>query len=146
MGYYIDLLFKSNYETYQELLDFIVEFAEEWKYKKYLDLPNAEINKEYIEDLLEGDVYFDETGDICIQSSTKYGTLIQQGLEKFASKLIDENREEDFTLAEAGEEYDDFGVKGEYDYDVDVYVYKEIEPALRNPCKLKKGNLFIKID
>lgn len=145
MGYYMDILFKSNYETYQELLEFIVEFAKDWQYRKYLN-PNDVINKEYIEDLLEDDVFYDERGDICIKSCVKYGTLIQKGIEEFTKKLIDENREEDFTLAEAGEEYDDYGVKGEYDLDVDVYVYKEIEPALRKPKKLKKGNLFIKIE
>lgn len=145
MGYYIDILFKSDYEVYKELIGFIVEFAKDWQYKKYLN-PNDIIDEDYVENLLEGDVFFDENGDICIKSSTKYGTLIQQGIEKFTNKLIEDGREEDFTLAEAGEEYDDYGVKGEYDLDVDVYVYKEIEPSLVKPHKLKKGSLFIKIE
>ena len=145
MGYYIDMAFKSNYETYEELLEFMVDFAKDWQGKKYLN-PNTFIDREYIEDLLNNNVYFDVNGDICISVSTKYGSLIQKGIEEFTNKLIKEDREEDFSLAEAGEEYDDYGVKGDYDYDVDVYVYKEIDPGLYKPVKLKKGALFINIE
>lgn len=145
MGYYIDMLYKSNYETYQEYLEFAVEFNNSWEYKKYVN-DGQEIDTDYIEDLLENDVYFDQNGDICIKIGTKYGTLIQKSIDAFVRKLEEEGREEDFTLAEAGEEYDDYGVRGDYDPDVDVYVYKEIEPALSKPSKLNKGALFINIE
>ena len=145
MGYYIDMAFKSNYETYQEYLEFAANFNNSWEYKKYVN-GGKDIDAEYVEDMIDDDVYFDENGDICIKVNTKYGTLVQQSMDAFARKLEEENREEDFSLAEAGEEYDDYGVRGEYDYDVDVYVYKEIEPALIKPKKLKKGALFININ
>lgn len=149
MGYYIDSVIKFNIDTYEELLEYGAMKAKEERNSiigRVIEPYDLNATTETIDELIneDGEVYLDDDGSICIKLFFKYGSFIQSVIEGFVSKLIEEEREDEFTYLSLGEEFEDTEQSGYYDDD--MFIVREMETNLSKPMKLKKGTFFVKID